>query len=221
MMLANAILMIDAEALVIDKPAGLPVDPPRAGGPSVTSLAPDDLRLGFARVPVAVHRLDRDTSGCLLLARTPKAMRRFQAAFEARLVRKTYLAIVDGTPASENGTITLPLRKISSQANGWRMIAAADGQAAVTDWRMLAHHGGRTLIELTPQTGRTHQLRVHCATGLGCPITGDGRYGTAHAAGMMLHASALTVPRQPKAAISAAAPLPSRFTALGLGADYG
>ena len=89
------ILFEDAEALVIDKPAGLPLDRPRAGGASLEDRL-DELKLGFQRAPVPVHRLDRDTSGCLLLARNPKALKRFSAAFEQRLVEKRYLGIVAG-----------------------------------------------------------------------------------------------------------------------------
>src|SRR5580692_12523820 len=98
-MLADRIIFIDGEAIVLDKPAGLPVTTPRAGGGSVEALAPAVLRFGFARAPTLVHRLDRDTSGCLLLARNPKAHRRFAAAFEAGEVAKTYLAMLDGLPA--------------------------------------------------------------------------------------------------------------------------
>jgi tRNA pseudouridine32 synthase/23S rRNA pseudouridine746 synthase len=90
-----SILFEDGEALVIDKPAGLPVDRPRNGGASLADRL-DELRLGFQRPPVPVHRLDRDTSGCLLLARNPKALKRFSAAFEARQVEKSYLGLVAG-----------------------------------------------------------------------------------------------------------------------------
>src|SRR6185369_16228886 len=117
------ILFEDAEALVIDKPAGLPLDQPRAGGMSLEDRL-DDLRLGFQRAPAPVHRLDRDTSGCLLLARNPKALKRFAAAFEARQVEKRYLGIIAGTPPGESGTIDLSLAKLSSAAAGWHMIAA-------------------------------------------------------------------------------------------------
>ena len=90
-----AILFEDGEALVIDKPAGLPVDRPRNGAPSLADRL-DALRLGFQRAPMPVHRLDTDTSGCLLLARHPKALKRFAAAFEARRVEKRYLGVVAG-----------------------------------------------------------------------------------------------------------------------------
>ena len=116
-MIDFAILFDDAEALVIDKPAGLPLDTPRAGGPSLLDYL-DYLRFGFQRQPAPVHRLDRDTSGCLLLARNPKALKRFSAAFEARQVEKRYLGVVAGPVEGDEGTIELSLTKISSAADG-------------------------------------------------------------------------------------------------------
>ena len=214
-MTAIPILFEDAEALVIDKPAGLPLDRPRAGGACLEDRV-DELRLGFVLAPVPVHRLDQDTSGCLLLARNPKALKRFSAAFEARLVEKVYLGIVAGHVAGDAGTIKLALAKISSAEKGWRMIAARAGKPSVTHWRKLAVQGGLTLVEFRPETGRTHQIRIHAEHGLGAPLLGDPIYGTGKgAARTMLHAAALTVPREGKAAISAAAPLPADFAALG------
>lgn len=213
--LSDRLLFIDAEAIVIDKPAGLPVDPPRDGGLSLENhLA--SLTFGFQRWPVAVHRLDRDTSGCLLLARNPKAHKRFAQAFEAGRVEKRYLAVVDGVPAGEGGTIDLPLAKISSAAAGWRMRGDASGKPARTHWRLMSAKDGRALIEFRPETGRTHQIRVHALEGLGTPVTGDPVYGRAGSA-MLLHAAALTVPRDGKPAIAAEAPLPPSFAEAGFG----
>ena len=209
------ILFEDGEALVIDKPAGLPLDQPRAGGESLDDHL-DDQRLGFQRAPLPVHRLDRDTSGCLLLARNPKALKRFAAAFEAREVEKRYLGIVAGLLDADEGTISLSLSKISSAEKGWRMIAAKKGKPAVTHWRKLQVNGGHTLVEFRPETGRTHQIRVHAASGLGAPLVGDPVYGTGKgAARTMLHAAGLTVPREGKPPIVATAPLPADFAALG------
>ena len=212
------ILFEDGEALVIDKPAGLPLDRPRAGGRCMEDFL-DDLRLGFQRRPLPVHRLDQDTSGCLLLARNPKAHKRFAAAFEARLVDKVYLGIVAGLLDQAEGTIELALSKISSAEAGWRMIPAKKGKPSVTHWRKLAEHEGHTLVEFRPETGRTHQIRIHALAGLGHALLGDPIYGTGQGAPRtMLHAAALTVQRGEKPAIAAQAPLPADFVALGFGA---
>lgn len=220
-MSAIPILFEDGEALVIDKPAGLPLDQPRVGGISLEDHL-ERLSLGFARRPVPVHRLDRDTSGCLLLARNPKALKRFAAAFEARSVAKRYLGIVDGEVAGEAGVIELALSKISSAADGWRMIAAKAGKPALTHWRVVAAHEGRTLVEFRPETGRTHQIRVHAQKGLGAGLLGDPVYGRG-AVGLagrtMLHAVELEVLREGKAPVHGFAPMPQDFVALGFGPE--
>ena len=209
------ILFEDGEALVIDKPAGLPLDTPRAGGPSLEDRL-EELTFGFQRLPVPVHRLDQDTSGCLLLARNPKALKRFSAAFEARLVEKIYLGIVAGRIAEDEGTIELSLAKISSAEKGWRMIAAKKGKPSVTHWRKLEELEGLTLVEFRPETGRTHQIRVHAAVGLGAALLGDPVYGSPKGASRtMLHAAGLTVQREGKPPIVAAAPMPADFAACG------
>ena len=209
------ILYEDGEALVIDKPGGLPMDRPRKGGDSLDRHL-DDLRLGFQRPPVPVHRLDTDTSGCLLLARNPKALKRFAAAFEARQVSKRYLGVLAGIPEAKEGSVDLALSKISSAADGWRMIPARKGKPAYTEWRVLGESGGRALVEFRPITGRTHQLRVHAASGIGIPLLGDPVYGDGKGAWRtMLHAVALEVERDGKPPISASAPWPAEFAALG------
>ena len=209
------ILYEDGEALVIDKPAGLPVDRPRKGGKCLDDHL-DQLKLGFQRAPTAVHRLDTDTSGCLLLARNPKALKRFNMAFEEKVVTKVYLGILAGVPVQQEGTIELALSKISSAEKGWRMIPARKGKPSVTHWRVVAEHNGRALVEFRPETGRTHQIRVHAASGIGVPLLGDPVYGDgASAARTMLHAAALTVPRPGKTDIAATSPMPADFTALG------
>ena len=209
------ILYEDGEALVVDKPGGLPMDRPRAGGASLDDHL-GDLRLGFQRPPVPVHRLDADTSGCLLLARNPKALKRFAAAFEARQVTKRYLGILAGIPADKEGTIELALSKISSAAEGWRMIPARKGKPALTEWRVVAESEGRALVEFRPVTGRTHQLRVHSASGIGIPLLGDPIYGDGKGAWRtMLHAVALEVPREGKPPVAATAPWPAEFATLG------
>ena len=209
------ILFEDGEALVIDKPGGLPIERPRAGGPSREDYL-DDLRLGFQRDPVPVHRIDTDTSGCLLLARNPKALKRFARAFEERAVGKRYLGILAGVPQDSEGMIELSLSKISSAEKGWRMIPAKKGKPSITHWRIIGESGGRALVEFKPETGRTHQIRVHAASGIGIPLLGDPVYGEGTGARRtMLHAAALEVPREGKPPIVAEAPMPADFAALG------
>ncbi len=211
------ILFEDGEALVIDKPGGLPMDQPRKGGASLDDHL-DSLKLGFQRPPVPVHRLDADTSGCLLLARNPKALKRFAAAFEARQVAKRYLGVLAGIPDLKEGAVELALSKISSAADGWRMIPAKKGKPALSHWRVVAEAQGRALVEFRPVTGRTHQLRVHAASGIGIPLLGDPVYGDGKGAWRtMLHAAELEVQREGKPPIVASAPLPPEFAALGFG----
>lgn len=219
--LAERILFMDGEAIILDKPAGLPVDPPRDGSLSLENHL-GSLTFGFQRWPLAVHRLDRDTSGCLLLARNPKAHKRFTAAFEERRVEKIYLAVVEGMPEQESGRIDLPLDKISSAERGWRMVGSPKGKKAATDWRRIATIDGRALIAFFPETGRTHQIRVHALEGLGLPIVGDPVYGATLPGGapLLLHAYGLTVPRGAKPPATAKAPLPERFLALGFTAEH-
>lgn len=220
------ILFEDAEALVIDKPAGLPVDRPKRGGPALFDHI-EQLKMGFQRPPVAVHRLDTDTSGCLIMARNPKALKRFNKAFEDRLVGKTYLAVMDFEPVEQSGTIELSLSKISSAEKGWRMIAAKKGKPAVSHWELLQTitqgTRKRSLIRFRPETGRTHQLRVHALQGLGVPLLGDPVYGPVRgqnkgAPRTMLHAEAIHMIRPGKDPISAYAPYPADFAKTGLGA---
>ena len=209
LMLAQRILFIDAEAIVIDKPAGLPVDTPRRGGDSVVQRL-SELKQGFQRPPTPMHRLDQDTSGCLLLARSPKARSILQKAFETRQVEKYYLAVVDGPVEQDEGTIDLALGKRSSEKAGWRMIADAKGDKATTHWRKIAVRDGQSLVEFRPITGRTHQIRVHAREAFGRGIVGDRVYGVPGGP-MLLHASRLVVPREKKAPIDVSSPLPEYF----------
>lgn len=211
----DKVLFLDGEALVIDKPAGLAVHP----GPRTRESLEDylhHLRFGFRRVPVPVHRLDRDTSGCLLLARNPKALKRYQRAFEERRVAKSYLAILTGVPAETEGRVDMPLSKTSSAERGWRMIGDPSGSVAVTHWNVVDARSGRAAVLMRPETGRTHQLRVHAAGGIGLPIAGDPVYGDGRGP-MLLHALTLGLERDGKGPIEAKAPLPPTFVQAGFG----
>ncbi len=209
MEISDRIVFIDAEALVLDKPAGLPVDAPRRGGDSIASRL-DELRFGFRRPPTPMHRLDTDTSGCLLFARTAKARARFQQAFEARKVEKYYIAVVAGELEREEGVIEAPLAKVSSAEAGWKMVRDEHGLEATTLWKRLAIRDGATLVQFRPLTGRTHQIRAHAREAFGRGIVGDRVYGIPGGA-MLLHASRLVVPREGKPAIDVTAPLPDTF----------
>ena len=210
-MLSDRILFIDAEAMVLDKPAGLPVDAPRRGGDSIADRI-GELKCGFQRPPTAMHRLDTDTSGCLLFARTAKARAAFQKMFETRVVEKYYLAVVAGEIGQERGVIEAPLAKVSSARAGWKMVPDTHGLEATTHWRRIFVRDGSTLVEFRPLTGRTHQIRAHAREAFGKGIVGDRVYGVPGGA-MLLHASRLVVPRERKATIDVTAPLPAHFGA--------
>jgi len=174
--LQSRILYRDALILVINKPSGIPVHP--AGG-SRHNLEQyfHELQFGLPKAPVLAHRLDLGTSGCLVLARHAEAARRLGELFSAGLVKKTYHAIVHGHVASEEGRIDVALAKLSENKKHWWMKADPKGPiTALTDYRVIKRLENKTWLELTPHTGRTHQLRVHCAA-LGHPIVGDYIYG--------------------------------------------
>jgi len=189
---AIPVLFADADFAVLDKPPGLPVHPGPRRGPSVEDWFPA-LARGRAG-PWLAHRLDADTSGCLVVARRRAALLAAQAAFAAGRVRKIYWAIVSGHPPGQSGRVELPLAKRTGPS-GWRMVADPAGQPAITDWVLRGRADGMSWLELRPRTGRTHQLRVHCA-GLDCPILGDAVYGSG---GPQLHlvARAVDLPLDP------------------------
>jgi tRNA pseudouridine32 synthase/23S rRNA pseudouridine746 synthase len=205
------LLYRDALMLIIDKPAGLPVHAGPGGGPNLEQDL-DALRFGLPNPPALAHRLDRDTSGCLVLGRQRKGLSRLGKLFQGGLVEKTYWAITGAMPAEREGRIELPLRKITNR-NGWKMVTDPAGQASVTDYRVLGASGKLAWIECKPRTGRTHQIRVHLAA-IGAPLLGDKQYGDVSDRPLHLLARAITVPLYPKKpAVTAEAPVPAHMQA--------
>jgi RluA family pseudouridine synthase len=206
--LADRVLYRDGLILVIDKPAGIAVHPGPGGDPDLESGF-ETLRFGLPHPPRLAHRLDRDTSGCLVLGRHPKALRRLGGLFSGGLVEKVYWAVVEGQPPEAEGRIETGLKKLTRRA-GWRMVVDSAGQRAVTDYRLLGADHGRAWLELRPRTGRTHQLRVHCAT-LGNPVVGDHIYGSRQSEGvLLLYARLIVLPlyrSRPPLEVTAPVPL--------------
>ena len=212
----------DAEVLALNKPPGLSS---QGGRIAVHTL--DELLAAFAKSsgvrPRLVHRLDRDTSGVILTARSQPAAAFLGKAMMSRRVRKTYLAIVaPGAPEPREGGVEAPLRKESQGREAYMRVCEADhpdAQAASTRYRTLAANETAALVELAPRTGRMHQLRVHMAL-LGRPIAGDPRYGGALVLGgapvprLMLHAAALVFPHPAGGETRIEAPPPADFAAL-------
>lgn len=214
--LEQRLLYRDSLILVIDKPAGIPVHGGPGGGDNLERHF-DQLRFGLPRPPALAHRLDRDTSGCLVLGRHPKALRKLGRLFQDGRVGKVYWAVTRGCPAAPRGTVDAPLKKLSTREGGWHMVAAEDGQPAATDYEVLGRSpDGLCWLGCSPRTGRTHQIRVHLA-GLGCPIIGDRQYGTVAGDAdqpMHLHSRSITLPLYPsRDPITAIAPPPQHMTA--------
>jgi RluA family pseudouridine synthase len=205
--LNDRVLYRDGLILVIDKPAGIAVHPGPGGAPALESRF-DALRFGLPHPPRLAHRLDRDTSGCLVLGRHPKALRRLGMLFSSGQVEKVYWAVVDGRPPEAEGRIETGLKKLT-RGTGWRIVVDPAGQRAVTEYRLLGTAASRSWLELRPRTGRTHQLRVHCVT-LGCPVVGDPVYGNRPGEeGLQLYARSLKLPLYPGGApLEVTAPVP-------------
>jgi tRNA pseudouridine32 synthase / 23S rRNA pseudouridine746 synthase len=215
------VLHRDGLMLVIDKPAGLPVHRGPKGGANLESSF-DALRFGLPRPPVLAHRLDRDTSGCLVLGRHRKATASLGLLFKHGKISKTYWAVVEGGPAEDEGIIDMPLGRLNAE-RGWWQKPDPEGQKAVTNWKVLGRSFGNTTrvdpppqpsptrgegalstdgpihltwLALEPVTGRTHQLRVHCAA-QGWPIVGDNIYGNGPRFGeprLHLHSREIVIP---------------------------
>jgi RluA family pseudouridine synthase len=210
--LAGRVLYRDGLILVIDKPVGIAVHSGPGGGPNLESGF-DALRFGLPHPPALAHRLDRDTSGCLVLGRHPKALRRLGALFASGQVQKVYWAVVEGSPPKAEGRIKTGLAKLT-RSSGWRMTVDPAGQTAITDYRVRGAAGDRAWLELRPRTGRTHQLRVHCAA-LGCPVVGDPIYGEgASKDPLQLHARSIELPLYPaRPPLEITAPVPPHMLA--------
>ncbi|MBY0421771.1 MAG: RNA pseudouridine synthase [Parvularculaceae bacterium] len=212
--LVERVLHRDGLMIIIDKPAGLPVHAGPGGGDTLEDYF-DALQFGLKRPPALAHRLDRDTSGCLVLGRHPKALKKLGRLFQEGRVEKTYWALCRGAPGE--GRVDAPLKKVA-HGTGWRVEIAADGQAASTQFRTLHERDGIALVEAQPLTGRTHQIRVHLAA-RGAPILGDPRYGDLDAEDrarpMMLHARRIVLPiAASKPPVEATAPPPAPMRAL-------
>jgi tRNA pseudouridine32 synthase / 23S rRNA pseudouridine746 synthase len=216
--LLDRVLYRDGLVLVIDKPAGIPVHAGPGGGPNLEHWFPL-LRFGLPKPPALAHRLDRDTSGCLVLGRHPKALRRLGRLFAEGRVEKVYWAVVSGVPRESEGRIEAPLAKQPRGTVGWRMVVDPRGQRAVTDYRVLGAADGMAWLELRPRTGRTHQIRVHCAA-IGCPVVGDAAYGGPEDHKLQLHARAIALPlypAKPPVAVTASVPPHMRELLAALG----
>jgi tRNA pseudouridine32 synthase/23S rRNA pseudouridine746 synthase len=222
--LIDRVLYRDGLMVVVDKPAGLPVHRGPKGGGSLEDHF-DALRFGLPRPPALAHRLDKDTSGCLVLGRHRKALAHLGLLFKHGKVGKTYWAVVEGGPDAAEGTIELALGRLNEE-RGWWMKPDPAGLPAVTRYRVMGRQQpvipgpGVTLrpalawLALEPVTGRTHQLRVHCAA-CGFPIHGDTIYGSAPrftGPPQMLHAREVVVPvSKNRSPVRITAPVPAHM----------
>ena len=227
--LRSRVLYRDADVIALDKPAGLAVQGGSRVGQHVDAML-DALRFGSSERPRLAHRLDKDTSGVLLIGRTVRGTAAIAEALRRRQTRKTYWAVVVGIPKPREGTIDLSLAKQGSRGSE-RMAGTKDGRRARTHYRVVDVAGRRAAwVELVPETGRTHQLRAHMAE-IGTPIVGDGKYGgkAAHMTGLSprlhLHAKAIELPLPDGRRISVSAPLPPHmidtWSFLGFSANTG
>jgi 23S rRNA pseudouridine1911/1915/1917 synthase len=169
------------DLIVVNKPAGLVVHP--AAGHShgtlihaVLAHSPEIEGVGGELRPGLVHRLDKDTSGLIVLAKNERSQRFLQDQFQKREVEKTYIALVDGIPPSPTGKIDAPVGRDPRERKRMAVVPAGKGRQAITDYKITEKFAKHTVLELNPHTGRTHQIRVHLAY-IGCPVVGDRVYG--------------------------------------------
>jgi 23S rRNA pseudouridine955/2504/2580 synthase len=217
-MLQAAILHRDEAVIVLNKPPGLAVQGGTATERHLDGLL-DGLRFGSDERPRLVHRLDKETSGILVIARTGAAASLLTRSFREKTTRKTYWALVVGLPKPRQGRIALPLAKTAGPGGERVRPAVEEGRPAVTYYQVVDSAGARiTWLALAPVTGRTHQLRAHCAA-IGTPILGDSKYGgaAAHLAGvpgsrrLHLHARTLVIPHPLGGSLEITAPLPEHM----------
>ncbi|MES1023012.1 RluA family pseudouridine synthase [Gloeocapsa sp. BRSZ] len=219
------ILYEDDSLLIINKPAGLVVHPApgHAGGTLVNALlahCPNLPGIGGVQRPGIVHRLDKDTTGAIAIAKTDFAQQHLQAQLKAKTARREYLGVVYGVPKSESGTVDFPIGRHPVDRKKMAVVSVEKGgRSAVTHWQTLERLGNYTLMHFQLETGRTHQIRVHCAA-LGHPIVGDPVYSSGHSVGVNLPGQALHAWKlklqHPMSGefIEAIAPLPASFTTL-------
>jgi 23S rRNA pseudouridine1911/1915/1917 synthase len=206
------IIYLDDDVIVINKPAGMLTHSKGAMNDEFTVA---DFFRRYTTVgletnrPGVVHRLDRDTSGVIIGARTPESFDRLKQQFSERKAKKTYLAVVVGQPKEPRATVDVPIARHPSAPSTFR--ADSKGKEAITEYHTLATNGKQSLLALQPHTGRTHQLRVHLAH-LGTPIIGDRVYGKAGGR-LLLHAYRLEVTTIPEQRHTFTAPIPAEFTA--------
>jgi 23S rRNA pseudouridine955/2504/2580 synthase len=214
-MLRDAVVHRDDALIVLNKPPGLPVQGGSGTDRHLDGML-DALRFGAGERPRLVHRLDKETSGVLVLARTAAAAAFLTRAFREKTTRKVYWAIVVGLPKLQRGRIDLALAKLPGREGERVRADAEEGKRAITYYAVVDSVGGRaSWLALLPVTGRTHQLRAHCAA-LGTPILGDAKYGaaTAHLDGVPgarrvhLHARSLAIPHPSGGTLQVTAPLP-------------